>query len=341
MTKPPLQETKETLSLVEILRKTKENCKNCHPITPLTCITECNIWKAKREFRKLYKIIRKPNYLQDLLNTLKNKRRLQILEIISNKKSSLLQIQHKLKKLGYYHSQKTIIEEYITPLINTGLAEEDSKRYRATVFGCKLNKLTKEFQEIAELLPARSECCEEETLSMLLNGPKTYVDLKQIIPAKSVARILNRLQKVGLIKTPKEKEYIFYFKTKRDQSKVELSPTERRVYENIPFKGVSARKLAERIGISLRRTYKYLKKLKRKKLVFTRKRLKSYALTEKGFQVANTLKEINKLAVEALVASALLVKDKEIKKLLMPTISRRRKKKGPVLLTILPDIKKA
>jgi predicted transcriptional regulator len=306
-----LQETEEKTSLADTVKEWEETCKNCNPLTPITCISGCKIWKQKNEFRKLYKKMKNPNFMINLLNTLKNDRRLQILEIISEGCHSIARLQQELKKRGYYHSQQTIAEEYLTPLLEVGLAGEDQKRYYATVFGCRLNELINDFSDVENVLPPHSECYEETALGMLLDKPKTYEDLEGMIPAKSVARVLNRLQKAKLIETAKENDYIFYFKTKRDSNIAKLSPTERRVYDNIPPDGISARKLVEKTRISLRRTYKYLRRLKGKKLVFTRKRQKSYALTAKGLQIASTLKGIHDLAVEAAETASKIIKNEE------------------------------
>lgn len=296
-------------------------------------MTDCKIWKQKNEFRILHEKMKNSNFLTNLLNTLKNKRRLKILDIISNCRHSISKLQDELKRLGYYHSQQTITEEYLTPLIEVGLAKENQNQYCITLFGCRLNEIVKEYHEIGDILPAHSECYEETALSTLLNKPKTYEDLEGIIPAKSVARVLNRLQKVKLIETAKENDYVFYFKTKRELDAAKCSPTERRVYENIPLDGVSARKLAEKTGISLRRTYKYLRRLKGKKLVFTRKRLKSYALTAKGFQIAMMLNDIRNLTLE-IAAASIIINKREINKLPMPDTSQKSEKKRKKLLQL-------
>jgi predicted transcriptional regulator len=283
--------------------------------------------------------MKNPNFMIKLLNTLKNDRCLQILEIISEGCHSIARLQQELKKRGYYHSQQTIAEEYLTPLIEVGLAGEDQNRYYATVFGCRLNELIKDFSDVENVLPPHSECYEETALGMLLDKPKTYEDLRSMIPAKSVARILNRLQKAKLVETTKENDYIFYFQTKRDSNSINFSPTEKAVYGNIPIDGISARKLAEKTSISLRRTYKYLRRLKGKKLVFTRKRPKSYSLTAKGLQTALMLKEIHGLALEALATASKMINDQKTYMLLMPdtyqTKSEKKDKKVVPLTTII------
>lgn len=271
--------------------------------------------------------MKNPNYVTNLLNTLKNRRRLQILNLISHCKKSVSTLQKELKSLGYYHSQQTVTKEYLMPLIEVGLAKENQSQYSTTLFGCQLNKIIKNYHDIDNLLPAHSECYEEIVLNMILNKPKTYADFEGVIPTKSIARILNRLQNADLIETTKENDYIFFFRTKRDSRKAQLSPTEERIYENIPEDGISARKLCGKVGISLRRTYKYLRRLKGKKLVFTRRVPKIYALTTKGVQLAMTLRELNDLTFEAFRAATQTVNKEEKHELLTLEVNQKSGKK--------------
>jgi DNA-binding IclR family transcriptional regulator len=333
-----LQEAEKKTSSADMLKDWQETCNNCRPLTPITCVTDCKIWKQKNEFRTLCEKMKNGSFMANLLNTLKNKRRLQILEIISKGQHPLSRLQQQLKKLGYYHSQQTIAEEYLIPLIEVGLAEENQNQYRATVFGRQLNKSVKNFVDAEDVLPPHSECYEETALGMLLDKPKTYDDFEGMIPVKSVARVLSRLHEAKLIETAEENDYIFYLKTKRDSNIAKPSSTERRVYENIPPDGISARKLAEKTGISLRRTYKYLRKLKGKKLVFTRKRQKSYGLTAKGLQIALMLKGIHDLVVKALEVASKIIKNEETYGLPMLDkfrISEKKEKKIIPLKTIV------
>jgi DNA-binding transcriptional regulator YhcF (GntR family) len=318
-------------SLAEILKRGEDICNRCDPLTPITCMTRCDIWKLKNEYRKLYEKMKNQDFMANLLNTLKNKRRLQILKMISKWRYSISTLQKELKKLGYYHSQKTITEEYINPLIEVGLADKIQNQYYATTFGGKINELVKDLHDFQNVFPPHSECYEEMTLDMLLGKPKTFEDLKGVIPAKSVARVLSRLQSTELIETTKEKNYVFYFRTRRDPEKAKFSPTERRVYESIPIEGASARKLAESARISLRRTYKYFRKLKGKKMIFARKNPKSYTLTAKGAQVSIILQNIRDLVTEIIETAAQLVTDKKAQELLMPNTSqvkRGKREKG-------------
>jgi DNA-binding transcriptional regulator YhcF (GntR family) len=324
----PTQGAHDHASLADLILTLKENCENCTPLTPITCVTACKTWKLKNQLRKLHEKTENPNFMTKLLNTLKNKRRLQLLETIRKEHYSITRLQQELKKQGFSHSQQTITQEYVNPLLEVGLLEEDHNLYYATVFGGKLTDLVKDSHDFGDTLPPHSECYEEITLDMLLRGPKTYGELGSIIPAKSAARVLSRLQKSALAETNKEKDYIFFFTTKRSTNGSNLSCTERRVYENILAEGICARKLAENTGISLRRTYKYLRKLKGKKLVFTRKKPTTYTLTAKGNQTALMLEAVHKLAVEASKTAAIFVKgEKTIDELTMETSPKTKKKK--------------
>jgi len=261
----PLQAVQEKPSLADILERGKETCEYCRPLTPITCVTTCNIWKLKNELRKLHEKTKNPNFMTKMLNALKNKRRLQILEILSNGRYSIVRLQQKLKKIGHYHSRRTIAEEYVNPLIEVGLVEKNHNKYHTTLLGCKLNFL---------------------------------------IPTESLSRVLKRLQEANLITKDHENSYIFYFRTKRNPQQERLSPTEKRVYEDIPEEGIAAKKLADKTNISLRRTYKYLRKLRGKKLAFKRKRAKTYALTKEGTQVGELFEKMHVLLIEFALASA-------------------------------------
>jgi predicted transcriptional regulator len=111
---------------------------------------------------------------------------------------------------------------------------------------------------------------------------------------------------------------VFYFKTKRDSDGLEVSPTEKRVYANISNEGIPAKKIATKTGISLRRTYKYLRKLRGKKLVFARTIPKSYGLTANGVEMAAMLKRVHDSAVDTLAVMVQLVKDVGVKGMLVP-----------------------
>lgn len=285
-------------NLGQLIKNLEQKCKNCKPVSPVICVSDCKTWRLKNQIRKLHERMRGPDFLERLLNTLKNERRLQLLDMIAKQHHSLPQLQIELRSQGYVHSQQTIIEEYIAPMVEVGLVQEDQNPYATTFLGSMVNDLVRDFRQLEQALPAHSECYEEAVLGTLLEGPKTYEKIKNVIPTKSAPRVVSRLQKTGLLQTPKEKDYIFFFRTKRDSNQSRQLQSEKKVYDSIPEDGISAKKLACAAKISLRRTYKYLRKLKGKKLVFVRKKPLSYSLTDKGAKLAEILKSLRKLSAE-------------------------------------------
>jgi DNA-binding HxlR family transcriptional regulator len=286
------------VDLLEMLRTLAAECRKCAPLNPLECVTRCHVWKLKNELRRLRETMDNPNFVKDLFNVLKNETRLHILNAIVKGRYSVSQLQQELKKAGYTHSQDTINGEYLRPLIDVGLAAEARNEYYATIFGGRLTELLEDFPEFVNVLPAHSECYEETLLGALLTGPKTFREVEALISPKIASRVLKRLKTVGLIETPEERDYVFFFKSKRDPNKEPFSVTERKVYDSIPEEGISAKKLAAKVGLSMRRIYKYLRGLKGKKLVFTRKTPKAYSLTAKGEKLASLLQELQDLVEE-------------------------------------------
>jgi DNA-binding HxlR family transcriptional regulator len=287
----------EKRNLSSLLQTLNAECRNCAPTSPLECLS-CQVYKLKNELRSLRETMDNPNYIKELFNVLKNETRLHILRAIAEDKYSVSQLQQELKKTGRNHSQDTISEEYLQPLLTVGLANESCEQYYATNFGGRLTEVLGVFPEFTEVLPAHSECYEETLLRALLTGPKTFEDIEEVISPKIASRILKRLRAVGLIETPEERDYIFFFQSKRDPSKETLSATERKVYDAILPEGISAGKLAKDTGLSIRRTYKYLRGLKGKKLVFVRKNPKAYALTCKGEMLASMIEELSQIVQE-------------------------------------------
>lgn len=297
----------ENRDLASMLKSLDAECRNCAPITPLQCITRCQVYKLKNELRKLSETMDTPNYIKELFNVLKNETRLHILKSIVNGRYSVSQLQQELKKTGHSHSQDTINEEYLQPLMAVGLATESRDEYYATTFGGRLTHLLGAFPEFAEMLPAHSECYEETLLRALLSGPKTFEDIKSLISSKIASRSLKRLRSAGLIETPEERDYIFFFKSKRNPSKETFTDTERKIYDTIADEGISAGKLAKETGLSMRRTYKYLRGLKGKKLVFIRRTPKAYDLTCKGEMLASVLQELQQIVDETWSSSQLVI----------------------------------
>ncbi|MBK5134077.1 hypothetical protein JJE00_06585 [Candidatus Bathyarchaeota archaeon] len=74
-----------------------------------------------------------------------------------------------------------------------------------------------------------------------------------------------------------------------------MNSREQSVYQSIPSIGFPVKKIAKKAQLSVRRVYKYLRGLKGKKLVFTRKTPKKYELTGKGKKLASILKNLTDL----------------------------------------------
>src|SRR4030043_223490 len=91
----------------------------------------------------------------------------------------------------------------------------------------------------------------------------------------------------------------------------------------------SSKKLTAETGISLRRTYKYLRRLKGKKLVFVRRKPKVYVLTEKGLQTVTGLQKLNELVQETMTTLSQLFSNQE-------TARPDREKDEKYLKTIAP-----
>jgi predicted transcriptional regulator len=296
-------------------------------------VTRCKLWKQKNELEKLNQKMQDDNYLNNLLNAMKNKRRQKLLQILSEGRHSIVQLQQKMNRLGWHQSQGTIEKEYITPLMKAGLTEKEHSQYYTTLFGYKLNESTESTGGLSELLPPHSKCYEERVIESLAKSPKPYRELEKTIATETLSRVLKRLQTANLITKDKRRSYIFHFKTRRDPRKEKLSPTEKRVYQNISEEGIPAQELARKTNISLRRTYKYLRRLRGKKLVFKRKLPKKYSLTEEGMKNAEFLEKTQTLLIEFTQASK-----ESSKKTRKPTEEKMVSDASKTLKEKLPEI---
>ena len=250
-------------------------------------------------------VLTRNSHVPNLFNAVKNKRRLKIMDALSERPRNVKDLQEYLKNSGYYHSCRTI-NEYLRPLVQTGLIKEDGDgRYRSTLYGRKFREMLRKFDS-EDLLPTHSHGHEESVLRQLLSGPKSYEELVGSIAHKSLSRALKRLLEKGLITKSRASDYVFYFKTKKGPN-VKFSPTEKKVYEIIPEVGISARNLSREVSINVRRTYKYLRRLREKKLVFVQTRPKVFELTLSGKEIASLLEEITNYASSASCVSGLML----------------------------------
>lgn len=275
---------KESTDLTQIMNQIEEHCHNCKPLSPMSCFEQCEIWKMKNEFLNISKILGQGDHLSGLFNVIKNTRRLKILEIVSSLPCDIRELQKRLKDNGYYHSCRTIME-YFEPMMRIGLVRKEGSRYQATLYGRKVNDMLKGFRS-EDALPVHSGCYEELVLRELLHSPKTYEELAKSVP--SLSRVMKRLHEEGLITRKQSFIHVFYFKTNRNFNG-KLSPTEKRILDVIPETGASAQKISRLVKINLRRTYKYLRRLRKKQMVLTKDRPKTYRLTSSGREVARFL----------------------------------------------------
>ena len=170
------------------------------------------------------------------------------------------------------------------------------------MFGSRLTKQFECLPEFALKLPDSSKCYEEIVLQHLLSGSKTFESIEAVILLRNISRTLKRLLLARLISKSADREYVFFFKTKRDPNKETLTATQRKIYDGIAYEGISAGKLASRTSYSTRVTYRCIKHLKGKKLVFERRMPKAYALTGKGRELATTLYNLQQIVEDAWVS---------------------------------------
>jgi len=290
-----IRKTQDNCALSGIVTSLDTECRNCAPITPLQCINHCQVYKLKNELRWLGQIMDNPHYIRDLLNALKNMPRLQILKTIEKNRFSIKQLQKEFRKPGQNNSLLDVNEEYLRPLIAVGLASENRDEFYASSFGMRLSTQIDCFSDFAEKLPRRSECYEETLLQFLSAGPRTFEAIEKVIEPSVVSRTLKRLRLSGLVKKSREKAYVFFFQTIRDPNKEILTANERKIYSAVSSDGISAGELSRKTKISKRLTYRYLKRLRGKKLIFIRKMPKTYRLTCKGEKLASVLQNIQRI----------------------------------------------
>ncbi len=306
--------------LVEIFKQAKRFCQYCEPTSPLICVERCEIWRAKNEFLEMRDVLCADEHVHGLLNAVKNDRRQKVIEALSERPRSMKGLQEYLKSKGYCHSQHTIASEYVEPLIETGVAKREDTKYKLTLYGQKFHDILKRFA-VENSLPPHSYCYEEKLLEEMKDGPKTYANLVESLNQRSLSRSLKRLTENGLVTKSETPNYIFYLRTKKVPKKP-FSPTEKKIYETISEAGISARELSDKVGITLRRTYKYLQRLRKRRLVFTRKKPRTYELTPSGKELANFLGETANLVLDASKASAVLLESSEkTAEMLVPSLT--------------------
>jgi len=296
----PVGRIEASSSLSEALKQAENHCRDCKTSSPMVCVERCDIWRVKHEIRSIRQLVADEHHLQTLLNTVKNPRRIKILDALCEQPRSLKELQKYLKHEGFYHSTSTIKGAYVKPLINAGLVREEASRHRVSIYGRSVHGLL--HNSILDMaLPTHSCCYEETVIRELAKKPKTFDELATSVPKKSLSRVLLRLRRQDLLSIRLRNEYVFYCRAK-GRLRQKLSPTEKRVFESIPIEGISTRELSKQVKITVRRTYKYLRRLGEKNLVFKVKKPRYYELTDKGNEVAALLYEMNALSASSLNA---------------------------------------
>ena len=80
----------------------------------------------------------------------------------------------------------------------------------------------------------------------------------------------------------------------------------------MPHEGIPAGKLAKETGLCMRRTYRYVRGLKGKKLVFARRIPKVYGLTCKGKKLAFVMRKLQKIVEAAWNSSQQIMQESKL-----------------------------
>jgi predicted transcriptional regulator len=270
-----------------VLREITETCESCRPPNPIMCVESCPIWTLKRKYRDAFEDLAEKPSLTDLIRLSKNERRLKILERLLEKPCNLEELREYLKHAGYSHSLNILRHNYVKPLADVSFVEEHNGVYVITFKGKSMyNLLTT--SEIAKL-STHSQGYDEKILKNLLSGPKTYDDLREVAPNGSLRRSLRRLLKSDFLVKPTLNGRIFYLATKKRPTR-KLSPIEMKIFKALPPEGLPAKDISEKVGISVKRVYKYLRRLKYKRHVRKEEKTAVYMLTDTGKSLTQSIK---------------------------------------------------
>lgn len=270
-----------------VFQEIQELCDNCQPSTPIMCVELCPIWKLKQQYQDSFQALKDKRSLLCLLNLLKNDRRLKIFETLEKKPCTLKEVRDYLKPHGYYHSFSILTTSYLKPLLEAHLLEEKAGVYNITSKGKTLLTIYTN-SDLPKLILSSKEY-EKDILEHLLTGSKTHKELSNIVPKNSLYRSLKTLQSMDLIVKSPQRGRIFYYATKRRPTR-RLSPIESILFKALPKEGISIRDLSQKVGISIQRIYKYLKRLQYKRHVKKIKREALYNITHAGKHLLQQLK---------------------------------------------------
>ncbi|MGQ9513690.1 MAG: winged helix-turn-helix domain-containing protein [Thermoproteota archaeon] len=220
---------------------------------------------------------------------IKNRRRVKLAQILLEGPLDTRELQRRLKREGYYHSMDTIRRHYAGSMLKAGILSEADGTYRLTDDGrrviCSLGDL-----DLEVLFPPSSKCYEEMCL-LALEEPKKYSELLTYMPNVDLQRTIRRLRIKGLVEKLKPDRHVTYHVTE-NKTDAPSSETERRILRSIPDDGLGVTEISRKVGISVRRTFKYLKRLREKGLVSSSTDLTMLSLTEEGRRIAEKLRQI-------------------------------------------------
>jgi len=142
-------------SLTDALAKADSCCEDCKTPSPMVCVERCDVWRVKHEILEIKRVVGEDTHARRLLNVLKNRRRLKILDALSERSHNVKELQMRLREGGFHHSRRTLVEAYLKPMIGVGLIREDGSRFRTTFYGRKVQHLLGENNSLG-LLPIHS-----------------------------------------------------------------------------------------------------------------------------------------------------------------------------------------
>lgn len=108
----PLGKVGTASSLSEAIKQAENRCKDCTTSSPMVCVERCDVWQVKNEIFSVRNIAGEKGHGRRLLNTLKNPRRIKILDALCEQPCALKGLQNYLRQEGFVHSQSTIAVAY-------------------------------------------------------------------------------------------------------------------------------------------------------------------------------------------------------------------------------------
>jgi len=213
---------------------------------------------------------------------------MKLARILQGQPLSLDEIQQRLRGEGYYHSRDTIRKHYAGPMVLAGLLAEENGRYSLTEEGRGILAILGD-TDLSSMFPSSSGCY-EETCLLALEVPRNYNELSRYLPRADLQRTIRRLQEKGFVTKERPGRHVTYRRTTERTEDKALSKTEDKVLQSIPKDGMGVNEIAKAVGISLRRTFKYLRRLREKGLVSNTPNFTLLSLTVEGNELAEKLR---------------------------------------------------